>query len=299
MDSVGLNKLLQRDRSPQEPPTLTPSPQSQISDPALRLGQSDDIARTSMPTLTPFTKQPETKNPNYSNNLSQVTAFPSVVMPKVIMPKFATPNLVPSLASAPSLKTAAPKAPAVSVRPLLSSRSETAFRRIPAPSANLGNPPPIMSAPPLEPEQPRISPPAYTSRKSEPRRIEPSRMEVNESITSAAKLQLPPSRKSWAAKTIATPAPTAPLPDLSVKYAPAVSQNLVVDNKVASNKHYAIVAPTRYLAEGRQVEKEAFIRSKDGQIQLGSFRDAESAQRRIDELRQQGIPVDAIKVEAK
>ncbi|MDX1976522.1 MAG: hypothetical protein SFT94_02515 [Pseudanabaenaceae cyanobacterium bins.68] len=91
--------------------------------------------------------------------------------------------------------------------------------------------------------------------------------------------------------------PANPIENAPVKYAPLVTAKS--QPSAPEETRYAIVAPNRYLAEGKQVEKGAFVRPSDGQLQLGSFRDPEAAQRRIEELRQQGIPVDAIRVEAK
>lgn len=93
------------------------------------------------------------------------------------------------------------------------------------------------------------------------------------------------------------PLPANPIENAPVRYAPLVTAKS--QPSPTEETRYAIMAPNRYLAEGKQVEKGAFVRSSDGQVQLGSFRDPEAAQRRIEELSQQGIPVDAMRVEAR
>jgi cell division protein FtsN len=38
------------------------------------------------------------------------------------------------------------------------------------------------------------------------------------------------------------------------------------------------------------VERDAYVRPSDGQVQVGSYRDSNVAQQRIEQLRRQGIP---------
>jgi hypothetical protein len=45
-----------------------------------------------------------------------------------------------------------------------------------------------------------------------------------------------------------------------------------------------------YAASAQQIERDAYVRPSDGQVQVGSYRDPNAAQQRIEQLRRQGIP---------
>jgi hypothetical protein len=58
----------------------------------------------------------------------------------------------------------------------------------------------------------------------------------------------------------------------------------------ASNGSYRVVVESGYGANAQQIERDAYVRPSDGQVQVGSYRDANAAQQRIEQLRRQGIP---------
>ena len=74
-----------------------------------------------------------------------------------------------------------------------------------------------------------------------------------------------------AGASTAAPAPMSSIP------APAASS-------------YRVVVESSYAASAQQVEREAYVRPSDGQVQMGAYRDPNAAQQRIEELRRQGIP---------
>jgi hypothetical protein len=51
-----------------------------------------------------------------------------------------------------------------------------------------------------------------------------------------------------------------------------------------------VVVENGYGASAQQVERDAYVRPSDGQVQVGSYRDPNAAQQRIEQLRRQGIP---------
>jgi hypothetical protein len=85
----------------------------------------------------------------------------------------------------------------------------------------------------------------------------------------------------------------APRRNNSVKYeAPLSSSPVVTPEPVAatSNSSYRVVVENGYGASAQQVERDAYVRPSDGQVQVGSYRDPNAAQQRIEQLRRQGIP---------
>ena len=70
----------------------------------------------------------------------------------------------------------------------------------------------------------------------------------------------------------------------SVKYAAPLS------SAPAAASSYRVVVENSYAAGAQQVERDAYVRPSDGQVQVGSYRDQSSAQNRIEQLRRQGIP---------
>jgi hypothetical protein len=301
IDRVIGNKLL--------PPTQTPttpqsSPNSSIpsnSSSSFSTESQDplqDITKTSIPQTLPQTQiqtQLQLQAPQVAP--STFPTIPSLPVSPAIIPK-------PNLSSISTLLKPPVKLnqPAVSVRrysavPTWREKPASPENYLPEPtiqprkskvnsesvesvnSVRMGNPPLIMSTNPLRSKATSAVPPRYIQPPVIPAIAANS---YTNNSSSSKRLANPPAIQS------------NPIENASVKYAP-----LVTATEPKQDKLYAIVAPNRYLAEGKQVEKEAFIRNNDGQIQLGSFRDAESAQRRIEELRKQGIPMDAIRVEAK
>ncbi|MFZ4555112.1 MAG: SPOR domain-containing protein [Pseudanabaena sp.] len=85
----------------------------------------------------------------------------------------------------------------------------------------------------------------------------------------------------------------APSKNNSVKYAAPLSASPVVTpENVApiNNGSYRVVVENGYGATAQQVERDAYVRPSDGQVQVGSYRDPNAAQQRIEQLRRQGIP---------
>ena len=99
------------------------------------------------------------------------------------------------------------------------------------------------------------------------------------------------------------PAYVAPRDNSSVKYAapltsaPANSTpvssapvNSTSANSGTPSTSYRVVVENNYAASAQKVERDAYVRPSDGQVQVGSYRDANAAQHRIEHLRRQGIP---------
>ena len=85
----------------------------------------------------------------------------------------------------------------------------------------------------------------------------------------------------------------APRRNNSVKYAAPLSASPVVTPEpvaATSNSSYRVVVENGYGASAQQVERDAYVRPSDGQVQVGSYRDPNAAQQRIEQLRRQGIP---------
>jgi hypothetical protein len=89
------------------------------------------------------------------------------------------------------------------------------------------------------------------------------------------------------------PAPTTvyvtPRSNTAVKYAAPLSSNPAPAASAPSSS-YRVVVENSYAASAQQVERDAYVRPSDGQVQVGSYRDANAAQQRIEQLRRQGIP---------
>jgi hypothetical protein len=87
------------------------------------------------------------------------------------------------------------------------------------------------------------------------------------------------------------PAPTTvyvtPRSNTAVKYAAPLSSAPAAP---APSSSYRVVVENSYAASAQQVERDAYVRPSDGQVQVGSYRDANAAQQRIEQLRRQGIP---------
>ncbi|MFN5264937.1 MAG: hypothetical protein ACK5EH_21525 [Pseudanabaena sp.] len=87
------------------------------------------------------------------------------------------------------------------------------------------------------------------------------------------------------------PAPTTvyvtPRSNTAVKYAAPLSSAPAAP---APSSSYRVVVENSYAASAQQIERDAYVRPSDGQVQVGSYRDANAAQQRIEQLRRQGIP---------
>jgi hypothetical protein len=125
-------------------------------------------------------------------------------------------------------------------------------------------------------------------RKSAPRSSSPARTSAAPSTNYVAPSAVPSALPSavLSAASITTPPSAA---RNSVKYAaPLSSAPAAASTPVASS--YRVVVENSYAASAQQVERDAFVRPSDGQVQVGSYRDANAAQQRIEQLRRQGIP---------
>ena len=95
------------------------------------------------------------------------------------------------------------------------------------------------------------------------------------------------------ARSTATSEPTTvyvtPRSNTAVKYAAPLSSVPASAASVPSSS-YRVVVENSYAASAQQVERDAYVRPSDGQVQVGSYRDANAAQQRIEQLRRQGIP---------
>ena len=88
-----------------------------------------------------------------------------------------------------------------------------------------------------------------------------------------------------------TPTYVAPRRNTTVKYAaPLSSAPVSVPAEPSPSISYRVVVENSYAASAQQVERDAYVRPSDGQVQVGSYRDPNAAQQRIEQLRRQGIP---------
>ena len=126
---------------------------------------------------------------------------------------------------------------------------------------------------------------AYSEPSSSPN--SPSR-----SSSSATRSPSAPARRtSVAATNVAPVVPdyVAPRSNTAVKYAAPLSTAPVAAPTTPTSS-YRVVVENSYAASAQQVERDAYVRPSDGQVQVGSYRDQNAAQQRIDQLRRQGIP---------
>ena len=61
-------------------------------------------------------------------------------------------------------------------------------------------------------------------------------------------------------------------------------------NSGTPSTSYRVVVENNYASSAQNVERDAYVRPSDGQVQVGSYRDSNAAQQRIEQLRRQGIP---------
>jgi hypothetical protein len=76
----------------------------------------------------------------------------------------------------------------------------------------------------------------------------------------------------------------------AVKYAAPISSDPAPAATAPSSNSYRVVVENSYAASAQQIERDAYVRPSDGQVQVGSYRDPNAAQQRIEQLRRQGIP---------
>jgi hypothetical protein len=202
----------------------------------------------------------------------------------------------PATAPTNSLTNLSPQNPASALKPsnLFAPSSivpSSPLRTVP--STNL---PPISVAPlppalaPLEsysPPAPVRQPDPVYSAPSTPARKPASRPASRPASTpSPARSTTPPAKSESTAYV-------APVPSRStaVKYAAPLSADPApapVSNAPASS--YRVVVENSYASSAQQIDREAYVRPTDGQVQVGSYRDPNVAQQRVEELRRQGIP---------
>ena len=109
----------------------------------------------------------------------------------------------------------------------------------------------------------------------------------------AARSSSPTSSSSISANNVSGSDYVAPRRNNSVKYAAPLSASPMVQPEIAAstnNDSYRVVVENGYGANAQQVERDAYVRPSDGQVQVGSYRDPNAAQQRIEQLRRQGIP---------
>lgn len=127
--------------------------------------------------------------------------------------------------------------------------------------------------------------PSYSSRSSA---RSTSRSNASRSVTA------PTSRSPESTNTYTAPSNdyVAPRRNNSVKYAAPLSSApvSVAEPAPANNSSYRVVVESGYGSNAQQVERDAYVRPSDGQVQVGSYRDPNAAQQRIEQLRRQGIP---------
>lgn len=185
---------------------------------------------------------------------------------KAIAPKdlFATPSQKSSSLFAPSSRTI-PSAP---------------LRVVPSAPLSVAPLPPALA--PIE--RSYYSPaPERTSYAAPAPSYTPSRSERPTSRPAA------PARSSYSAPIPEVPA--APRNNPAVKYAAPLSSAPISSAPApAASSSYRVVVESGYAASAQQVERDAYVRPSDGQVQMGAYRDPNVAQQRIDELRRQGIP---------
>jgi hypothetical protein len=100
----------------------------------------------------------------------------------------------------------------------------------------------------------------------------------------------PTAQSTATSRTDTNSAPTTvyvtPRNNTAVKYAAPLSSAAAP----APSSSYRVVVENSYAASAQKVERDAYVRPSDGQVQVGSYRDANAAQQRIEQLRRQGIP---------
>ncbi|MFM7888060.1 MAG: hypothetical protein ACKPCM_15520 [Pseudanabaena sp.] len=113
--------------------------------------------------------------------------------------------------------------------------------------------------------------------------------EPTPSRTSSSPASKPLRNVSVAPATTPAPVPEYVVPrnNMAVKYAAPLSSN---PTSSPAQSSYRVVVENSYAASAQQIERDAYVRPSDGQVQVGSYRDPKAAQQRIEQLRRQGIP---------
>ena len=127
---------------------------------------------------------------------------------------------------------------------------------------------------------------APIERSPEPSYQAPARETYREPAPQPARVS--PPRTSRPAAAVAPAAPTSVKYAAPLSAAPQSAPQPVAP--AAPSASYRVVVENGYAASAQQVERDAFVRPSDGQVQVGSYRDPNTAQQRLEQLRRQGIP---------
>ena len=172
--------------------------------------------------------------------------------------------------------------------------SSAPLRTVPSVAFPASSISPLPSA--LAPLDRSYDPPARKSYEAPPVYSEPaprntsSRPPKSTRAAATPSLNAPAASPSTAYVAPITPADVPPSnSNPSVKYAAPLS-SAPASSAPASASSYRVVVENGYAASAQQVERDAYVRPSDGQVQVGSYRDQSAAQNRIEQLRRQGIP---------
>ncbi len=148
--------------------------------------------------------------------------------------------------------------------------------------------------PALAPLDKSYDPPARKSYEAPPDYSEPAPRKASSRSPNSTRAAATPTLTNNAPATSPATAYVAPITPVDVAPNPANNSNPSVKYAAplssAPASSYRVVVENGYAANAQQVERDAYVRPSDGQVQVGSYRDQNSAQNRIEQLRRQGIP---------
>ncbi len=212
-------------------------------------------------TMDSLTKNSKTLNSLVSKNtLNNSTKSSNLFAPSSTFVPSAPLRTVPSNSFPTSSFSALPPA----LAPLDNSYSAPVRRNIEAPST------PSYSQP--------------TTRTSPSRSNSSARSTTSDAATARSNNPAPAPTAAYVAPSV--PDYVAPRSNTAVKYAAPLSS---APTSTAPSS-YRVVVENSYAASAQQIERDAYVRPSDGQVQVGSYRDQNAAQQRIEQLRRQGIP---------
>lgn len=316
VDPAGLTKLLHKQDKNVAPKTSSYLPADSSGEIDLTNSQSTVNQRENLLVDPKNLNMPFVSLPGDSSRPGQTSDSFTDVEPAIKVKKTSSVKAVKAL---PPRKNFDLSVPPIASSPL---------REVPPPSYQSFSSPPIMQAPPqqsYDPPVPRYKPNrtasrSYSSTSSTSSRYKPSRNSLQNGNIPSGLILSPgsaPSSSATSSQTFAPPVAIAPPTSsrsvvVKVPNAPASGQSVQPISRASvpvqygapisapaaassnSGSGYRIVVPSNYLTQAQEVEKEAFIRPSDNNVQLGSFRDANTAQQRAVELRNQGIPVEVV-----
>ncbi len=214
---------------------------------------SKSLTNSAIAPKNPLTK-PSAKSPDnlFAPNSAFVPSAPLRTVPSANLPSISVAPLPPALA------------------PLESSYNPPVRR----------NYEPAPSAPSYSPPAPRPTTNKSTS--------SPSRTTSTTNTSRTSSKSVAPTTTAYVAPT---PTYVAPRSNTAVKYAaPLSSAPVSTTAETSPSSSYRVVVDNSYAASAQQVARDAYVRPSDGQVQVGSYRDPNAAQHRIEQLRRQGIP---------